>query len=298
MSLLLSQVTKGKIKQPILTLCYGPDGVGKSTFGAKAPNPIFLGTEKGTANLDVARLPTPDSFKQVLQMIDELTREKHDFKTLVIDSIDWLEPMVWEQVCVDHNWKNIEDAGYGKGYVYAQKYWSDMISRLSALREKRSLNIIAIAHAQVKLAKDPQHQTEYDRYQLKLNEKAASLWREFVDSVLFANFEVFTKTEKGKTKAFGDGARYIYTERRPGFDAKNRHGLPFQLPLEWDDFVSAMESEEPESPETVLSNIHELLAHVTDPSLKEKVHDTLKTVGADLPGLERIQNRLRVLVAS
>lgn len=294
---LLEQVTKGKLKQPVLALCYGPDGVGKSSLGASMPAPIFLGTEKGTAFLDVARFPSIANFKQVLQALDELTTAKHEFQSLVVDSLDWLEPVVWEQVCIDNNWKHMEDPGFGKAYVLANRYWQDMMGRLTKLRESRGMNILLIAHSQVKLAKDPQNQTEYDRYQLKLNEKAAALWREYTDAVLFANFEVFTKEQKGKTKAFGDGARYLYTERRPGFDAKNRYGLPFQIPLDWDAFMDAYLSEQPEDPETILSHIEELLSNVRDAAVKTKVEESLKLVGKDVAQLERIQNKLRALVA-
>jgi hypothetical protein len=296
---LLSQVKKGKIQLPALVIVYGVDGVGKSTFAASAPSPIFVGTEKGTASLDVARFPTPKSFKEVLTAIDELTKEKHDYKTLAIDSLDWLEPLVWEQVCIDNSWKSIEDPGYGKGYVFANKYWQDMMSRLSRLREDRGMNIVLIAHSQVKLAKDPQAQAEYDRYQLKLNDKAAALWREFVDSVLFANFEVYTKSDKsGKTKAYGEGARLVFTERRPGFDAKNRMGLPSQLPLSWDDFKAACDEGHAESAEAISAHIQELLTQVQDAALKDKITKLAEEAKDDASKLERIQNKLRTMVAA
>lgn len=296
---LLSQVTKGKLKQPILALIYGPDGVGKSTFGADAPRAIFLGTEKGTANLDVARFPTPQNFKEVLQAIEELRTQNHDYQTLVIDSLDWLESLVWEHTCIENNWRTIEDPGFGKGYVVALNDWKKMVGALSRLRDEKGMNIIPIAHCLVKLAKDPQAQAEYDRYQLKLQDRAAALWREFVDSVLFANFETVTHNEKsGKTRAFGDGARYLYTERRPGFDAKNRHGLPFQLPLSWQDFSEAMSVGNPEDPSVILQNIKILLSEVTDADLKAKVEKTVAEAGSDTTKLEKIQNRLRALTAN
>lgn len=294
---LLKQVTKGKIKQPILAILYGSDGVGKSTFGAESPSPIFLGTEKGTANLDVARFPTPSSFKMVLQAIEDLTKESHTYQTLVIDSLDWLEPLVWEQVCFDHNAKGIEDLGYGKGYVYANKYWMDLMAMLTKLREQKKMNIILIAHAQVKLAKDPQAQAEYDRYQLKLNEKAAALWREYVDCVLFANFETLVKSDKGgKTKAFGEGDRYIFTERRPGFDAKNRFGLPFQMELSWEEFYTAIQHSSEDSLETLLGNVSEYVKMLEDEALKATVQKKVDEAKGDRNQLERIMSRLRDLV--
>ena len=200
MSALLSQIKRGRLKKPVLALIYGPDGVGKSTFGADAPLPIFLGTEKGTANLDVARFPTPQNFQGVLRALDELLHEKHNFQTLIIDSLDWMEPVVWDHVCTETGAPNIESVGggYGKGYVAANKLWMEMIARLTRLQETKAMNIILVAHSQIRTFQDPQTQAGYDRYQLKLNEKAAAIFREFVDCVLFANFEVFTKKDNGK----------------------------------------------------------------------------------------------------
>jgi len=292
---LLSQVKRGRLKKPILTLVYGPDGVGKSTFGADAPNAIFLGPEKGTASLDVARFPSPTNFKQVMHAIEELNSAEHEYQTLVIDSLDWIEPLVWDQVCNDAGKSNIEEVGggYGKGYVAANKVWLEMIGKLSRLQETRGMNIILIAHSQVKTFQDPQTQSGYDRYQLKLNEKAGALFREFVDSVLFANYEVFTKKDGGRTRAFGDGARVLFTERRPSFDAKNRLGLPFQIPLSFDEFVKSCEAGQPEDPELIKKNIEELLSQVKDPELKSRVMEAVEKASQDSTKLEKIQNRLR-----
>lgn len=298
---LLSGVTRGKVRLPHLVIAYGPDGTGKSTLASEAPRPIFLGTEKGTSNLDVARFPSPKSFKEVLQAIDELIREKHDFESLAVDSLDWLEPLVWEQVCLDHNASTIEEvlSGFGKGYVLANKYWLSMMGKLSKLREERKMNVILIAHSQVKLAKDPQNQTEYDRYQLKLNDKAAALWREYVDSVLFVNFETFTRTDKsGKTKAFGDGKRNIHTVRQPGFDAKSRFSIPAEIELpaggSWSAYADAVEASAP-SAEPLIQNIRELASQL-DGDVKAKALAKLEEAGTNTLQLEQIQNRLRTVL--
>lgn len=297
---MLGRVVKGKIETPDLIVLYGPDGVGKSTFGASAPSPIFLGTEKGTANLDVARLPSPKTMEEVSQAIAELTSEAHDYRTLVVDSLDWLEPIVWDKVCKDAGSTNIEQAygGYGKGYVAANKVWQQMLAQLSDLREKKRMNIILLAHSMVKTFQDPQQNAGYDRYQLKLNDKASALFREFADCVFFANYEVFTKTDQTKrTRAFGEGARLMHTERRPAYDAKNRLGLPPVLPLSWEDYIRAKTTGAPQKPEALLSTITELLGQVTDSELKGKVEKAVKDAGSDLTKLGAIQNRLRVLLS-
>ena len=152
---MLENIKTGKIKKPYLILMQGVDGVGKSTWASEAPSPIFLGNEDGTNYLDVARMPTPKTFKDVMQGISELTEGKHEYKTLVIDSLDWMETLAWAHVCSENNWKNIEDPGYGKGYTIVLDTWKKMITALAMLREKRGMNIILIAHTLVKPFNDP-----------------------------------------------------------------------------------------------------------------------------------------------
>jgi hypothetical protein len=302
---LLKQVTKGPIKTPSLVLIYGPDGMGKSTFGSEAPSPIFLGTEKGTANLDVARYPAVRAFADILAAIDDLTANGPAFgyQTVIIDSLDWLEPLVWDHVCKEHNWKTIEDPGYGKGYVVAIKAWQGMIDRLRVLQEKTGMGVIAIAHSQIKKFQDPINATEYDRYQLKMNDKAAALWREYVDFVLFVNSEVFTKKDEAKkVRAFGGDTIKLYTRRSAAFDAKSR--LPLEAELDfpkgaaWKTFESAcMEARTP-SPERLIENINQLMTLVKDEALKTKVKEALAGAGSDAGKLGVIHNRLLAVTAA
>jgi hypothetical protein len=265
----LAQVKKGRVLLPHFVLIYGVDGVGKTTFAAEAPNPVFIGTEMGFGQLDVARFPTPKNFQEVLATIQLLLNEKHDYKTLVIDSLDWLEPLVFAHVCAKHGWKSIEDPGYGKGYVEANNAWLELIGLLKKLRVK--MNVILIAHAAIRTFTDPEQNAAYDRYQLKLagqgaKTDASALWREAVDNVLFANFEVSTTQAKGerKAKAFGDGSRIIYTERRPAFDAKNRFSLPFELPLSWEEYAKACAAACPNESDEITQLAGALKGHETE----------------------------------
>jgi hypothetical protein len=297
----LSTVTKGKIQTPEMLCLYGPDGIGKSTFAAQMPNPIFLGPEKGTANLDVARFPSPNTFEEVEKYLLALHTEKHDYKTLAIDSADWIEPLIHDKMCRDYGVRNVEEAGggYGKWVAISVKMWSDFLKRLGALREQKGMNIIILAHSQVKTFQDPQQNASYDRYQLKLQDKASALIREFVDCVLFANFETYTKLDANKkTKAFGDGTRKMYTERRPGFDAKNRFNLPQELPLSFADYMTAKNGSEKVVPENLLKSINELMAQLSDEELKTKVGASVTKAGNDTAKLNVILNRLRTLLGS
>ena len=237
----LSTISRGKRPRHIFALFYGTDGVGKTTICSHAPNPIFIGAEKGTEQLDVARFPQTDSIGELLAQIRALQTEKHEFDSVVLDSLDWVEPLIWKAVCDEGKVENIEQfgGGYGKGYVRALDLWRTLIKELAILNQ--NMHVLLIGHAQIKSFQDPELPTAYDRYQLKINDKAAALVREAADAVLFARFETeLVRATGAKTKVRGEGKRIMYTESRPGFDAKNRFNLPFVMPLDWKTFGDAI----------------------------------------------------------
>jgi hypothetical protein len=256
---MLAGVRKGRVERPHFVLIHGVDGVGKSTFGAAAPSPIFLGPEDGSADLDVPNFPTPTKWSDIRAAVADLQAEDHEYKTLVIDSLDWIEPLVWAHVCAEAKVSNISQVGdgFGQGYVAAQSQWQELIKQLQRLRMK--MNVIVIAHSHIKAFDDPQENQKYDRYILKLNEKAAAIWREAVDCVFFANYRTTTVKQKGakKARAFSDSTRVMYTERRAAFDAKSRFSLPFEMELDWNGFVTAVKgassvtTQQTDSPEAV-----------------------------------------------
>src|SRR4249920_2964956 len=111
----LGNVVKGRIVKPLRILLHGPEGIGKSTFAANAPASIFLAGEDGTAELDVVRFPEPSAWSDVLDAVNELITEPHDYQTFVIDTLNWIEPKCWQRVCESHGFKNIDASGFGKG---------------------------------------------------------------------------------------------------------------------------------------------------------------------------------------
>jgi hypothetical protein len=243
---LLTSITTGKRRNPAFIIIYGVDGVGKNTMAANAPSPVFIPVEeKGSDHLDVARMRCPQNMGELGQSLATLAKEDHDYKTVVLDSLDFVEPMIWSQVCKEGKVESIEDfgGGYGKGYVRALELWRRLVDvYVRPLLPK--MNVVMIAHAQIKAFTDPAQPSAYDRYQLKLHEKSAAFLREAADCVLFANFETTVVKEKGdrKGRGVGDGERVLYTERRPAFDAKNRFNLPFEMPLKWEAFAEAVDT--------------------------------------------------------
>jgi hypothetical protein len=241
MTSILQTATSGKRPVPVFLLIHGVDGVGKTTFASQAPTPLFLGLETGTNQLDVTRLPTPGSYQEFLQQLTAVRVETHNHKTLVVDSLDWLEPLIWTKICQEANVVSIEkfEGGYGKGYVRALDYWREVVRELMAIQ--RRMHVILIAHTLIKKFDDPEQLASYDRYLVSLQEKAAALMRQAVDCVLFANYRtkvVNVKSGAGGQSGKGKGGteRVMYTESRPAFEAKNRFSLPFEMPLDWKNF--------------------------------------------------------------
>ena len=188
--------------------------------------------------------PLLTSYPQVIDALTALYHEEHAFKTVVIDSLDHLEPLIWAQVCSEHDKGCIEEFGYGKGYVEALNHWRNLLSWLNALRSKKGMAIILIAHAEIKRFESPEVDS-YDRYQIKLHKRASELVQESMDCVLFANYKTVINKEDagfGKKKARGvaTGQRVLYTEARPAFVAKNRYSLPPELPMSWEAFSQAL----------------------------------------------------------
>ena len=241
---LLKSIVSGRQPLPPRLLLYGTEGIGKSTFGAQAPAPIFIQTEDGLSEISCDKFPLATSFDDVMASLNCLLTEQHDYQTVVVDSLDWLEPLVWQHACKINNWSTIEEPGYGKGYIAALDLWRQYLDWINALREDRRMMVVQLAHTDIKRFDSPEHEP-YDRYVIKLHARAAALLQEHADVVMFANYRISTvKSDVGfnkkVTRALGSGERVLYTAERPAFLAKNRYGLPDVLPLDWDAFAAAM----------------------------------------------------------
>ena len=242
----LDVTTTDETKAPRMVV-YGVHGIGKTTFGARLPNPVFLRTEDGMRGKTfegVARLPLCEDFKTVVSQLQQILVSEHDYKTLVIDSVDWLEQLIHANIATMSNVDDISDIGYQAGYKSAASRVMMVLNLLSEINRRRNIQIVLLGHSEIKRYNSPDNEP-YDRYGLALHKDAAPLVYEWADVVLFVNYEMFTKKTGEKFgqdtfQAKGQGVRVMYSEERPAYHAKNRYALPAEMPFDWDTLKNNM----------------------------------------------------------
>ena len=247
---MLQQIHHGRRHNPPRFLIYGTEGIGKSTTAAAAPSPIFIPTEDGLDQIECASFPLATRLADVETALRTLIQENHEFETVVLDSADWLERLVWDALCEQYGVNSIEkvDGGYAKGYTHALTSWRRLLTDLNTLRNQRGMCVILLAHAKVEKFEDPEF-SAYDRYSPRLHKHVTALLTEWSDAVLFATRKIITKSEDGgfgreRTIAAGlgkdGGERILRTVGSPTCVAKNRYGLPAELPLSWPALMNAL----------------------------------------------------------
>lgn len=299
----VANITRAAKAQPMRILLHGVEKIGKTTFAAEAPGAIFLCPEEGLPPTLAAtpHFDAPDGgwkWPDVIDAVRSLATEPHDFQTLVFDTLDWIEPILWEDLCARNKWAGIEDAGYGKGYVAALDEWRKLIAELEQLRRARGMNVIVLAHSFIRAFKDPESEG-WDRYELKLHKAAAGLWKEWVDCVLFAKHDQAT-TKDARTKrvrGISTGARLLHTVHNAAYDAGNRYSLPDVLPLDWQAFAEAKAAGMPADAGQLRAAIEALLAKVPE-STAAKVRAAVAKAGEDSAELARIHNKLTAVAES
>jgi len=294
------KITSGKIKKPHLGIVFGVESSGKTTLGSTYPNPIFVGPENGSHNVDTSRFEGLKTYEDILKSLNYLLTEKHEYKSVIVDSLDWIEPLLYKFLCTKYKTEVIEDVGGGFGrYVMIMlSEWGNFISALDKLRDS-GMNVLLIAHYHVKAFNDPSTTEPYDRYVMKLQEKTSAKFREWVDYVFFLNFETFTKKDRGmsKSKAFSDGERYIFTTKTAAYDAKNRFGLPEKMKLEtFKEIDLAINGASVSEVEILKQEISGMVLDIKDKELLPKVQTAIESAKNDFSKLTAIKNRLKEIV--
>jgi hypothetical protein len=282
-----------RAERPLRVVLHGVEGVGKSTFASQAPAPIFLCAEDGTGHLDVARVPAPAGFADVLEAVRVLTYEEHGFQTLVIDTIDWLEPLIFQHVCHLLGVAHIDDVPYGKGYQAAVEQWRVLVGRLEMLVRTRKMNVIMLAHSAARRLES--EQGTFDRFQLKLGEKAAEVLRGWADVVLFARHEVVRVSHRGAFRGQTTGARVVHTGWSRSFDARNRFDLPETLPLSWEALAEPARAHVPTDVAAVRAELLELIPRLSEALKASQV--MREWAGDDPVRLVQLLERVRSKIA-
>ncbi len=292
---MLKNVVKGFRKRPFFIGIHGHAGVGKTTFASNAPAPLFLATEQGTDQLDVDRIDIRD-WHSFIETLQDIATSEHEYKTVVVDSIDHLESKIHKLVAHDHGKNSIEDIGYAKGYIFALDYWHKMLDQIIRIREK-GINVILIGHSIVKKTNDPVVGDDYDRFELKLHAKARDLITESMDALLFAKNRVLTSKDSStkKVTAMSDGKRLLFTEWNAGYEAKNRYGLPSEIPLSWAEFDKYASRTPAEKAAEIKKEINSILAESfsDDAELIKNVNKAIEKANNNIPKLEEYLTTLK-----
>lgn len=290
----LAAVTKGVTERPIKCLVYAPEGVGKSSFAAGAPGAVFIDVEDGSHRLDVHRFPVPESLSDVYEAIDQLYND-HDFKTVVIDTVDQLEYLLWKHMCERDKKSSIEAYGYGKGYTEAVDEWETLLGKLDGLVNQRGMNVILVGHVGIRTTKNPSGM-DHDKYELRIHHKAAGVVKEWCDLVGFANYETTYSEDSttGRIKATDTGRRLVYWQRDRGFDAKTRYDIPGKMELSWTTFAKHLAEARTAETTDYATLIEEEMKKLPDDKkgdIVDKVSSLLSS-GADLQKLKACYKRL------
>lgn len=269
------KISNGRIARAQKVVLYGSEGIGKSTLAAMFPNPLFIDTEGGTAHMDVRRIAKPGTWVELMDILNEVSMTPDICGSLVIDTADWAEQLAVSHVCAKYKKAGLEDFGYGKGHTYLAEEFTPFFRALDRIIAA-GIHVVVTAHAKMRKFEQPDEMGAYDRWEMKLSKQVAPLFKEWCDMLLFLNYQTYVVTTENKSTKAQGGKRVIYTSHHPCWDAKNRHGLPEVLDLDYENIAHIFEKGEakPATPkETPLTLLRKQMEkeEITDEELRKVI---------------------------
>ena len=244
------EITSGIIGGAQRVVLYGPEGIGKTSFAACLPDPVFIDTEGSTVRYNVRRLPAPESWPMLLGEVEWCIQNPEALRTLAVDTADWAERLCIQNILAANKVRSIEDFGYGKGYVMVQEEFGRLLNLLTDLTRK-GVHVILTAHAYMRKFEQPDEFGAYDRWELKLSKKVAPMVKEWSDMLLFANYETYVvRDDKTNTAKAQGGRRVMFTTHNPCWDAKNRENFPDKMDFDYYQIARCFETIEPDQSRT------------------------------------------------
>lgn len=277
-------INKGPVNRAQKVVIYGVEGIGKTTLASKTPDPLFIDVEGGTTHLDVKRTDPIHNWPALIDVIGEVARTPGVCETLVIDTADWAEQMAAEHLCAKKNVDSIEGFGYGKGYTYLAEEFGHLLEACDRVIGA-GVHVVILAHAKQRKVELPDELGAFDSWGLKLTKQTAPMLKEWSDALLFANYKTYVvEVEQGKRKAQG-GKRVIYTSHSPVWDAKNRHGLPDEVDM---DYASIAPIFGPAAPKTEpqATAKADLEADPTPKDMRVKLRRLMEQAGIEEPEIQ------------
>ena len=286
----LKRVMRGKVALPPRVVIYGFEGVGKSSFAAGAPNVLFLDANKGSLQLDVARVFV-DTWAETYDWLAAVESDEVKCDNVVLDVVSDFERLSHAHLFPGTTISKYE-GGFNKGDDVAVMEWQRLLYHLERVWLKGK-GIILVSHATVKKFEDPTG-PGYERFELAARKPLAHLLRGWADYVLFAREEVIRAAEKNKpVKATTTGERWLYTRRTPAYDAKARGTalFPERIPLSWTAFAQAIREDDARG-EEMRREMVSMLADIGDKAYEKQVLDWVKQYPTGLvDAFNRVQIR-------
>lgn len=205
MSFSLDDVQQGALEKPRKIIIYGPPKIGKSSLAGAVKGALMIPTEDRVSHIKCDKAPVVKEYKEILEIFDFLiSNEKHSYKRVIIDSLDWLEPILHKHICEKKGYKSLtddhnKDTAFQKGLKYqAVEGWKSFLHNCDVLREN-GLDVIIVAHSQT-ITVNPPNTDSYDKAVMKIDKNSLSVIEEWADVIAFYDKEIFVTKDQGLSK--------------------------------------------------------------------------------------------------